>query len=336
MAARQPAWWTSGVIALTLLAVLDVGLRQWQPWPARLPENFSAAYFERVVDDAGAKDARVLIVGDSAIWGYHLYTNESLGSRLALLLPSERVLNLSIQGGSPVNTYVAISEALRRGLRPRLVVFNLNLKEFDPEDRSYDRILPAFAPAARRLSSTDQKSFIYQAGGETRTARFVERFWALYRYRVDIRQSVFGDADFASRIASFASTLTGRTAREDALNAPTPDKYLGAYDLTPLGSDNISLQYTRETLRLLKDRGITAVVYLTPTNHGLLHDTIDVPEYDANLRALGRVARSYGARLYNLDRAFPQKAFIDNDHLDAAATAALAQNVATMIEASLR
>jgi len=327
---RRTSWWASGVIMLALLAFLDGGLRLWHPLPSRLPENFSAAYLSRVLGDLPRSRGIVVLAGDSAVWGYHVSKQESLGARLAALLVHDQVLNVSIQGGSPVNTYVALTEVLRRGIHPRLVIFNLNLKEFSPEDRSYQRILPALAPAAHQLSAADRRDFLFQEDHQTRLARAVERIWLLYRYRDDIRQAVFGDADLASRLASAAAALSGRAEREAERNAPTADKYFGAYDLSPLATDNTSLRYTRETLALLRSHNIPTLVYLTPTNHGLLHDTIDAPEYDANLKELMAVVRSYGMRAYNFDRSFPQNAFIDNDHLRAPGLSQLARQLAAL------
>jgi len=67
-----------------------------------------------------------------------------------------------------------------------------------------------------------------------------------------------------------------------------------------------------------------AVAILTPTNHGLLHQYIDVPDYSANLQILRRALERRGVRVLNYDSAFAPNEFIDNDHLTAAGNARLA------------
>ena len=329
---RRRPWWIAAPVTLVLLALLDLAVRAWHPWPARLPQHFSTAYFDRLLDDRRNAPGLVVLAGDSVVWGYKLEADRSLGAQLQAALPQQPILNLSVEGGSPANTYVAVSELLRHGVRPRLVVLNLNLKEFSPGDRSYERILPAFERAARALPAAERSGMVFQDGSHpTAAAQAIERVWAFYRYRTDIRQLLFGDADAASRLSTIAQDLSGRSARQTAIDAPTADKYLGTYDLTPITAANASLHYTALTLRALHARGIPVLAFATPANHALLHDTIDVPEYDANRARVAAAARADGARVVDYDRAFAGDAFFDNDHLKAGPTRALAERLAAEI-----
>lgn len=330
-------WWLTIPVTLTLLALLDLAVRAWHPLEPRLPEHFSTAYLERTFDAYRARAGVVLVAGDSAIWGYHVRADESLGAALARRLQPRPLLNLSVEGGSPANTYVAVTAALERGVRPALVVINLNLKEFSPGDRSYQRILPALEPVARRLPAEQQRDLLYSNDpAPSPGARFVERFWELYRLRTDIRQAIFGDSDLAARAAAVAQELTGRAARERVLDAPTADRYLGTYDLSPIAPDNVSLRYTRLLFERLRRERIPLFAFLTPTNHGLLHDTIDSPPYDDNLRALAREVTAAGGTVVDRDRAFGASAFIDNDHLKPPAIERLASGLAEPIERAAR
>lgn len=323
-------------IAVALLAALDVVVRAWNPLPVRLPENVSAAYVERMLTAYAGKPHTVLVVGDSGIWGYKVPAEESLVADLARALPNATVLNLSVEGGSPANSYVAIRGALARGVRPALVVMNLNLKEFSPTDRSYQRIMPAFEPIALGFASADRAGMEFNPKHETALASQVERFWAFYRYRTDLRQALFGDADFASWLATRAKVLSGRAAREAIADEPTADRYLGTYDLEPIDPANVSLGYLRRALALLAARRIPVLAFLTPTNHGLLHDTIDAPEYGANLRFLAAQVRAGGGTVVDEDRAFGQADFIDNDHLKPPALRRLAARLAPSIASAAR
>ena len=85
---------------------------------------------------------------------------------------------------------------------------------------------------------------------------------------------------------------------------------------SPLGSP--------ETIALLARDHIPAIAILTPTNHTLLHEFIDVPEYEKNLAFTHKLLASGGVRVIDLDKAFKAAEFIDNDHLTAAGNQRLA------------
>lgn len=329
-------WWISLPVVFVLLLLLDAGVRAWNPLPSRLPENVSAAYVDRYVREFSGRANVVALAGDSAIWGYKVAAAEALGARIAAAVPRASVLNLSVEGGSPANSYVAVRGALARGVRPELVVLNLNLKEFSPNDRSYQRILPAFEPIAQSFATEDRAGMEFSDKHETALAQFVERYWAFYRFRTDLRQALFGGADFASWLAARAKNLSGLAAREAVEAAPTADRYLGTYDLSPIDDANVSFGYLRRTLAMLRRERIPVLAFLTPTNHGLLHDTIDAPEYTANLRTLADRVRAAGGLVIDEDRAFLQGDFIDNDHLTPPALQRLAAALAPAIERTLR
>lgn len=136
--------------------------------------------------------------------------------------------------------------------------------------------------------------------------------------RADIRQTIFGERDAATRLAALASSLTGADVREKRAHVPTADRFLGTYDLTPLTQTNVALWYLRASRTLLEANHIPYVAFLTPTNHHLLADYINSREYDDNLRALEQTLRGPGGVVLNFDRAMATTEFLDNDHLTGA------------------
>ena len=157
---------------------------------------------------------------------------------------------------------------------------------------------------------------------------YVGQYWQLYHFRSDIKQAIFGEDDMARWLTARVEDVTGTSARRAAAHKPTPDRFIGTYDLTPLDSKNIAFQYFEKTMRLLKDRHVRAVAFLTPTNHQLLHEFIDTPEYDDNVSAIERAASRYGVVTLDLDKAVPPGEFIDNDHLTVQGNRRLAELLA--------
>ena len=331
---REP-WFIAYIVAILLLVLLDIGVRFWRPNPARMPQQFSAAYLDRITGQLPSKRHLVLVLGDSVLWGYGVDAKDAAMSVLRQDYGESDLINLSFQGGSPENTYVLLRSLLEEGVRPQLVLFNVNLKEFNPADPSYRKLFPAVEDENRaQLDREDQRLLAINPENRAVSAlldQYVGRYWQLYHFRSDIKQAMFGEDDMARWLAARVEALTGTNARRTAAHRPTPNRFIGTYDLTPLGPGNVAFQYFEKTGRLLKTNHVRAIAFFTPTNHKLLHEFIDTPEYDDNVTALQRLASRYGIATLNLDRAVPSREFIDNDHLTVQGNRRLAQLLAPHI-----
>ncbi len=115
--------------------------------------------------------------------------------------------------------------------------------------------------------------------------------------RTDIREALYGDVDAAP-----AQPITA-------------DMLEGTYDLSPLSEKNAGVRYLEQTVAALHAAGVPVLAFLTPTNHQLLHEYIDVPAYRANAAFLRAVVERRGARVLDLDRAILAREFLDEAHL---------------------
>lgn len=324
------------MIALLLLDAIFRAL--WHPRPDRLPEQFSAAYLHTYID-AHAAGKPVIVLGDSVLWGYRVAASDSPVAALARLRPGTPLLNLSYEGGSVVNSVFALRRALQRGVHPAAVIVNLNSKEFNAADSAYKRLLPALertvAPSFTERDRARLTTLPAPALADRLDAA-VARVWALYRYRIDIRQALFGHDDFAGLVTAQLHRLTGEEARYERAHRPTADVFLGTYDLEPIAADNVEALYTRELRDELVRNRIPAVAFLTPANHALLGATLDDPAYRENLARIATMMRGSGIRVIDLDRLDVGGHFIDNDHLDATGGAILARRLAPELDATLK
>jgi hypothetical protein len=310
--------------AVAVLFTVDLGVRAWFPSLPRFDDNFSAAYLRRSLVPANI-DGRIVFAGDSALWGYKLSPQDAAVTRLrAGGMP---VVNLSYEGGSAPNTYALLKLMFAAGAKPRAVVFNVNSKEFNEADSAYRTLYPAVEQLAWPLLSAGDRALLHPTQPDTidaRIDRFLGRYWTLYGMRVDVREQLFGAVDAATALQTFQHQLSGETQREADAHRPTPDRFLGTYDLSPLDESNVGVVFLKRTLALLRAQHVAGYAILTPTNHALLHDYIDVPEYRHNLDFLTKIATRGGARVLDYDRAFATSDFIDNDHLTAAGNVKLA------------
>lgn len=320
------------VAFVATLAIADVLVRLFFPDLDRLVPNFSAAYLGRTIARIG-DERRLVVLGDSVLWGYRVRARESAASIIgAAGVPT---VNLAFEGGSLPNTYALLRLMQRAGVRPRAVVFNVNLKEFNPADSAYATLYPAVETTAWPALTAAERSLLRRTQAdsfESRASAWLSSVWALYALRGDVRGAVFGEADAATAVARHVNRLSGETSRAERLHAATADRFLGTYDLSALTGANVEVAYLRATAALLRRERIRGIAVLTPVNHELLHAFIDVPEYERQRRYVRAILERDGVRVVDYDRAFAAADFFDNDHLTAEGN----RKLAAMLERHIR
>lgn len=327
------------VVTALLLCLTDLAIRSVSTegaFAVRLPEHFSAYRLKKYVERVGAGRSALLVLGDSVLWGYGLPVEDTAVARLRERFPRTPIVNAAYEAGSPLNSDFLIRYLLSERLYPRAVLFDLNLLSFNQFGKTYDALNPALETLASPsvLEPFDQNRLRLarpvKARAEvwSRADDYLETHWALYGSRVDIHQALFGDADAATALHNHLDALVQASTlnQRDALEPSTP--YAEMYDLTPLSPNNIAYAYTQHLLSILAANRIPTIAIITPANHILLHNYIDVPAYDANLRGLETLCHRYGAAVVNLDRRIPPNEFIDNTHLTKMGNGALAHAIA--------
>jgi hypothetical protein len=293
------------VVTIFALALVDVCFRATFPTFVRLRYNFSAAYLSREI--AGLRDhPGTIVLGDSTVWGFGVSSDAAAISLVRSHHPEWT--NLAYAGGGPVNTLAMIKLLLAAGVRPQTVVFNVNEKQFNSSDSAFGKLYPAVEQLAWPLLSDSDRARLTRSQTETADARidrWLGTFWALYGMRSDVRDALFGDADAAHALQN----LVERWSEES----------------------NASFSALLEAAALLKRNGIRSYAILAPTNHKLLHDYIDGPEYAGNLKVVTKHLAASGVIVLNYDHVIPDDEFIDNDHLNVAGNRRLAALLETSI-----
>jgi hypothetical protein len=320
------------VSAVLALAAVDIVVVSLFPHLTRLSVDFSSAYLNRIAHEDRQR-SEIVVLGDSVLWGYRLADGQSAPSILAR--QGWPIENLAYEGGSTANTYALLRVLLEKGVRPRAVIFNVNLKEFNVNDSAYQKLHPAVETLAWPLLTPQDRSNLIPTNPQTLDARIdrsLGRFWFLYGARSDIREFLFGHSDAATALKDMVGSLSGRAARESVKHVPTADKFLGTYDLSPLSGSNVGVYFLEKLASLLQGQHVPAFAILTPTNHTLLQEYIDSPDYDAQLAYVTRLLTKHGIVVLNYDRLFAGDAFLDNDHLTAVAN----ERFAAMIQRDVR
>jgi len=302
------------VVAILVVALQDVLIDRDFPHLARLTTDFSPAYLRREILSMGDTRA-VVFLGDSVLWGYRLAPDQNAVSLLAVRGCSCH--NFSFKSANPANAYALERLMLAWNVVPRVVVIEVNQTVFNPADMEYQTLHPAIAALATPLLSRDDLALLSLPPAPAPAAQRVDRALSsiseLYAMRADVRETLYGDVQ-----PSPIPNLTG-------------DMFEGTYDLAPLDESNVGVHFLERAADLLRQHHIELVAFMTPTNHALLHDYINNRQYRANVAYLTRLLAHRGARVLNLDDAFPADEFFDNAHLTAAGQRRLTSLLATAL-----
>jgi hypothetical protein len=264
----------------------------------RLATDFSPAYLDRELSSLASEPPRVVLLGDSVLWGYRVAQDRSAAARLASRNVS--LENLAFKTANPASDLFLLRLMDQRGVKPKLVVLELNLQVFNPFDQSYRAIHPAVATLAWPFVGPGDVRALHitpPAGWQASLEPILEGAWLLYAMRSDVRETLVPPA-------------------EAPLPPLTPDMFTMTYDQAPLRPSNLEVKYLTETADFLRSHAIPAIAFLTPVNHQLLHEFIDNEQYAANKRTVARVLQQRGITVLDWDAALPGGDFFDNDHLN--------------------
>ncbi len=292
-----------------LFVAENVAVRAYFPHLSRVNSDFSAAYLQRELQAMAASPPQAVFLGDSVLWGFRLKPQQIAVSLLAE--KGCRCRNLSFKASSPPNYFALTELLLHYGVRPRVVVLEIDQRVLNPANDAYQTLHPAIAELAEPLLSLSDRAALGLASKretfKDKADRIASSLFLVYAMRADIRETVYPVPDVVP------------------VWHPTASMFEGEYDLSPLSGANTGVRYLEKTADALRAARIPTLAFMTPTNHALLHDYIDGPEYRSNVTFLKRMLERHGVRVLDLDQAFSGSDFYDNAHLKPAAQVRLAK-----------
>ncbi|HEX5274970.1 MAG TPA: hypothetical protein VFW34_06815 [Candidatus Rubrimentiphilum sp.] len=296
---------TAVVTFIALIVIENVTLAGYFPRLSRLTPDFSATYLRRELDALANEPHRIVVLGDSVLWGYGLKPNETA---VAILNRHGNCCdNLSFKIGSPPNYYAIALLMKAKHIRPKAVILEVNQRVLNPADAAYSSLHPSIAALATPLLSPGDRRLLHVPGhNPTALEKAAESISLLYAMRSDVDETLYPQADLIPAAHPRAAAFEGE------------------YDLTPLEEHNTGVYFLEKAAAVFQKEHIPVIAFMTPTNHALLHDYVDGPEYRSNVLFLQRVLRNRGAEVLDLDRGFPAQEFFDNVHLTAAGQRRLA------------
>jgi len=284
-------WLVAGAIAAVafwLIPLVWQGIEPFEPGPDyRIPSADSARdlkddywMYRRWCGEACRRD-KILVVGDSAIWGYFVSADQTLPHYLNELAGDNRFANLGVNG-THTTALAGLVEYYGRAMAGKRVLLFCNLVwmtsgdadlQTTPEERLlHPRLLPQFSP---RIPC-------YKEPLEVRLGVAVQRSVALLSWTLHLRIAYFESGDLAAWTCEhpYENPLRAITLELPSPQEPPPDAeaepWLAKKGIQPYNSPGVdpqtSIQWAafQRTVKTLQDRGNRVFVLVGPFNEHML------------------------------------------------------------------
>jgi hypothetical protein len=323
-------------LALALLPRLWTRLEPFAPGPDyRMPYELSTDYwhFSRYARTAAA-DGKVLVIGDSVVWGQYVRKHETLAHCLNELAEAPRFANLGVDGMHPA----ALAGLIRhygQGISGRDVLLHCNPLWMSSERHdlriekefhfNHPELVPQFLPPIP----------CYRASVADRLAIVVRRSLPAFAWADHLRIAYYDGRDipswtiehpYRSPLGALAGTLPGPAEEPKQEPLAWTEKGMPRQDF-PWVEPGESFQWRsfRRVVRLLRRRGNRLFVLVGPFNsHMLTQDSSD--RYGRLRDGMAAWLAAEGVPFY-APPALPSHAYADASHPLAEGYAAIARDL---------
>ena len=275
------------MVALIVAVFVIAAPRVWpsvQPFtPAvdyRVPFEFSEDYglYRRLVDDCIDHD-RLLMIGDSVIWGEYVTAEQSLSHCLNEQVGSPQFVNGGVNGTHPL-ALEGLARNYTGGLSGRSVIVHCNLLWMSSPERDLRTDEEVEFNHPRLTPQLFQRIPAYKASADARLGILFDRCLAYRDLVMHLRISCFESLDpypwslehpYGNPIADFppASPTPSATLRHRPVSWTTQGIPIQEFPWVELDS-SLQWQAFRRTIELLEQRGNHVFVIVGPFNEHLL------------------------------------------------------------------
>lgn len=283
------------------------------------------AAINRVAKDQGPK---ILVLGDSFVWGTGLSDNQTFSAELEKYLAGRikgkkyHVYNLSIPASNAADVYAVLKQA--GPLKPDLIILNTNYFFFSAaEPLAHMNYLWLTA----NLSDEPDRNRLIQRLNiftpEVRLGEIIRRNLPLYRYREEINIKLFGtnkpQNKFTERLNSGVLSLRWRLGLEKKWK-PKPGKETGeslgwAYSPNPVTPDRANYIFSEKIAAYLKNNRLNAAIFVTPHNANVVGKFMAAEGFKKNNQVISDIFTKQNLPLFNYEERLGDNLQSDHVHL---------------------
>lgn len=272
-----------------------------------------------IADDPAPK---VVIIGDSFLWGTKVYpsetASEALKKKLQEKYPDLHVWNIALPASHAADVYALLKVIIP--MKPVALIVNTNYYFFSvPEDMNhmtYKWLLPVLEdePDYKQLLKGLHLNPI-----ELTLKNKIQSWIPVYRHKEELNLKLLGQPlgqDYImGKIAVAYTWVKNHLPFTLPEGKETEESYRDFYDPHIIKDDQINVVFSKKIANLLDQSGIPTYLFSTPQNPNILGSLIENEIFDANMKMIDQIFANRSFMYENLHGKIDPKYQQDNIHL---------------------
>lgn len=279
----------------------------------------------RVAQDKGHK---VVVIGDSFVWGTGVNEDQTFSAELQKFLDGRlsgkkyTVYNLAIPASNAADVYGVLKKV--GPLNPDLIILNTNYFFFSVAERLVHMNYP-WLTASFKDESDSQKTLpkLNVITTEYKIGEIVRKVIPLYRYREEINIKLLGSnkpqAVFSNVLNSLILKIRYKFGLEQDWKPQADDKtaesLAWAYSPDPVTPDRANYIYSDKIAVYLKDNHLNSAVFVTPHNAKVVGRFMAAEGFKANSKIITNIFTRYSLPVFEYENRLDDRLQADHIHL---------------------
>lgn len=271
---------------------------------------------------AADKQPKVIMIGDSYLWGTGVepeqLASERLKERLTTEYPNIHVWNIALPASHAADVYAMLKAILP--MKPTALIMNTNYYFFTiPEDRNHMTqkwMLPL-------LADEEEYNDLLRVLGinnlELHIKTFMQKLIPVYRHKIELNLKLLGTTNgqdyITGEIAKLYAWLNHHTPIYLPAGVITERAYREFYNPHIITPEQTNVIYAKKIAELLDQSGVPTYMFSTPQNPIVLGSLIDNEIFDSNMAMIDHIYRDRNFVYENLHGMIDPIYQRDNIHL---------------------
>lgn len=265
---------------------------------------------------------KVIIIGDSFLWGTGVTPNQIASEKLKAMLEAEfpdlNVWNLALPSSHATDVYAMLKTILP--MNPTAIIVNTNYYFFTiPEEYNHMTqkwMLPSLADEPeyeQLLKALNMNKF------EMAMKSLLESIIPIYRHKVEVNLKLLGHTTgqdwFSAQMAKVYAWLYRHSPIALPAGKATEESYRDFYDPHIIYEDQTNVIYAKKIADLLDQSNVPTYLFSTPQNPNVLGSLINNDLFDENMKMIDRIYANRSFIYENLHGVIDPRYQLDNIHL---------------------
>lgn len=283
------------------------------------------AAVQKVAQDKGPK---IVVLGDSFVWGTGVDEKETFSERLEQYISKKtgskhyNVYNLGIPASNAADVYAVLKKV--GPLKPDLIIVNTNYFFFSVSERLVHMNYPWLVENFKNEPEKDKLiNSLNIMTPEFRIGELVRRAIPLYRYREEINIKLLGTNKPQNKFSDILNSLVlkGRWTLgleknwKPKIGKESGEKLAWAYSPDPVTPQRANYVFSDKIAAYLKKNNLNAVILLTPHNNNVVGKYMEAEGFKKNSKVIKNIFTQKDLPFFEYEDRLDDRYHADHIHL---------------------